>query len=203
MTDKKEARRLNILSQAAELFLERGYERTSMDEINTRLGCSKTTLYKYFPSKEELFADAIQSTISEQACNAFATIALLQDESQDLWQGLETFGISYLKLQLSPMMLNVNRVVIAEGERTGIGEMMYRRGPLRAWQEVGKYFQVAMDKGLMRQADTQLVAMQLKGLLESGMVDRRLRGAVLTVSDDEIQQQVFQAIDTFRRAYQA
>lgn len=47
---------LHILTEAAALFAERGYERTSMRELAERCGISKSLLYHHFADKEELYA---------------------------------------------------------------------------------------------------------------------------------------------------
>ncbi|SCX77667.1 transcriptional regulator, TetR family [Alkaliphilus peptidifermentans DSM 18978] len=41
------------------MFLEQGYKAVSMDTIASKAGISKMTIYKYFPSKEELFLKII------------------------------------------------------------------------------------------------------------------------------------------------
>ena len=45
----------NILSIAKKMFLTFGYEKTSMDKISKRAGISKSNLYNYFKSKDEIF----------------------------------------------------------------------------------------------------------------------------------------------------
>jgi AcrR family transcriptional regulator len=49
-----------ILQAAEEVLLEKGYYETSMDEIATRVGVSKGTIYLHFPGKEELVVAIIQ-----------------------------------------------------------------------------------------------------------------------------------------------
>jgi AcrR family transcriptional regulator len=48
-------RRREILDEAAELFASRGYPDTDTQVLADRLGVGKGTLYRYFPSKRELF----------------------------------------------------------------------------------------------------------------------------------------------------
>src|SRR3954453_8669492 len=50
-----ERRRPLVLDAAFELFLERGYEGTSMSAIAEALGVTKPVVYACYPSKEELF----------------------------------------------------------------------------------------------------------------------------------------------------
>jgi AcrR family transcriptional regulator len=51
----KEFHRKNIIETAKALFAERGIDRTSMDDIAKKAEYSKTTLYAYFKSKDEIF----------------------------------------------------------------------------------------------------------------------------------------------------
>ena len=54
-TRRKEARPAELMSAALDLFVERGFAATRLDEVAARAGVSKGTLYLYFSSKEELF----------------------------------------------------------------------------------------------------------------------------------------------------
>ena len=55
-----------VLRTAADLFRERGYRATTLDDIAARLGMSKASLYTYFHAKEEMLA-----AISRQTIEAF------------------------------------------------------------------------------------------------------------------------------------
>jgi len=50
----------HILDVAKQVFLELGYERTSMDVVATRAATSKRSLYAHFPTKEALFGACIE-----------------------------------------------------------------------------------------------------------------------------------------------
>src|SRR5882757_3504391 len=50
-----ERRRPQVLDAALELFLERGYEGTSMDAVARAAGVTKPVVYACFPGKDELF----------------------------------------------------------------------------------------------------------------------------------------------------
>ncbi|MGM1049097.1 MAG: TetR/AcrR family transcriptional regulator [Bacillota bacterium] len=54
-TDKAIRKRDLILDKAKELFIQRGYAATSMDELVRYIGVSKGSIYYHFKSKEELF----------------------------------------------------------------------------------------------------------------------------------------------------
>lgn len=52
---EKEQRRKQILEASEKLFLQKGYDNVTMDEIARECELSKGTLYLYYKSKEELF----------------------------------------------------------------------------------------------------------------------------------------------------
>jgi AcrR family transcriptional regulator len=59
-TRRKNARPAELLAAALDLFVERGYAATRLDDVARRAGVSKGTLYLYFESKEELFKAVIR-----------------------------------------------------------------------------------------------------------------------------------------------
>ncbi|MDF2545291.1 MAG: transcriptional regulator TetR family [Anaerosolibacter sp.] len=55
-----------LMEKAEELFFTMGYKRVTIDEIAAAAGISKMTIYKYFPSKEDLLIEVLIQ-ISERA----------------------------------------------------------------------------------------------------------------------------------------
>jgi AcrR family transcriptional regulator len=53
--------RERVLEHARQLFLDRGFSKVTIDEIASDLGISKKTLYKFYPSKEELLRASLHS----------------------------------------------------------------------------------------------------------------------------------------------
>jgi AcrR family transcriptional regulator len=60
---RKEARPAELMAAALELFVEKGFVGTRLDDVAARAGVSKGTLYLYFDSKEALFKAVIQEGI--------------------------------------------------------------------------------------------------------------------------------------------
>lgn len=60
-----EERREEIVQCACQLFLEQGYEKTTMKNVMDKLLIAKGTIYHYFGSKEELL-DAVIESIAEK-----------------------------------------------------------------------------------------------------------------------------------------
>ncbi|MCM2288276.1 MAG: TetR/AcrR family transcriptional regulator [Sulfuritalea sp.] len=60
---RKQARPAELMAAALELFVEKGFVGTRLEDVATRAGVSKGTLYLYFDSKEALFKAVIQEGI--------------------------------------------------------------------------------------------------------------------------------------------
>jgi AcrR family transcriptional regulator len=54
-----------ILDAAIDLFVDQGYEAMSIEGVAARAGVGKTTIYRRWPSKEDLVIDAIDELILE------------------------------------------------------------------------------------------------------------------------------------------
>ena len=66
---KGERRKLELLQIAYRLFLTRGYENTSVDEIIEEAGIAKGTYYYYFESKEQMLEEVIGMMIDKAKVN--------------------------------------------------------------------------------------------------------------------------------------
>ncbi len=66
---RKEARPGELLDAALDLFVEKGFSATRVEEVAARAGVSKGTLFLYFPSKEDLF----KAVVRENIANKFPT----------------------------------------------------------------------------------------------------------------------------------
>lgn len=72
---KGERRRQELLKIAYRMFIEKGYENTSIDEIIAEAGIAKGTYYYYFESKEATLEAVIDMMIEEEVGRAKEVIA--------------------------------------------------------------------------------------------------------------------------------
>ncbi|MBF6631631.1 MAG: TetR family transcriptional regulator [Comamonas sp.] len=56
----RQAKRQAVLSTAAQMFNERGFHATSLDDVAARLGVSKPTLYYYVKSKDQILLECVR-----------------------------------------------------------------------------------------------------------------------------------------------
>jgi len=76
---KMNSEKLKILDFCKSYFIENGFYKTTMDEIAVRLRMSKKTIYKYFPTKEDLVRETIIGFLEIQKDNISK---LVNDESK-------------------------------------------------------------------------------------------------------------------------
>jgi len=72
--------RAKILKHSQQKFHREGFYKTSMDEIASELRVSKKTIYKYFPSKDNL----LEEICSETSCGIMKNIDLILDSNEDV-----------------------------------------------------------------------------------------------------------------------
>lgn len=81
---RKEARPSELLAAALELFVEKGFASTRVEEVAKRAGVSKGTLFLYFSSKEELFKAVVRKNISGRYPEWNARFDAYQGSTADL-----------------------------------------------------------------------------------------------------------------------
>lgn len=81
---RKEARPSELTAAALDLFVEKGFAATRLDDVAARAGVSKGTLYLYFDSKETLFKAVVQEGIVPLLAAAEQQIAEYDGSSVDL-----------------------------------------------------------------------------------------------------------------------
>lgn len=89
---RKEARPGELLDAALELFVEKGFTATRVEEVAARAGVSKGTLFLYFPSKEELLKAVVRENISGRFSEWHAEFAAFEGSTADMLRhGLTTW----------------------------------------------------------------------------------------------------------------
>jgi AcrR family transcriptional regulator len=94
---RKDARPQELLEAALDLFVERGYAATRLEDVARRAGVSKGTLYLYYENKEELFKAVVRSSIVPVIGATEVSVAEFHGHSADLLRQLvlswwETLG---------------------------------------------------------------------------------------------------------------
>ncbi len=78
----RQARRLQLLGAAREVFVAQGYHAAAMDEIADRAGVSKPVLYQHFPGKLELYLALLDESVDALSATVRAALESTSDNKQ-------------------------------------------------------------------------------------------------------------------------
>jgi AcrR family transcriptional regulator len=201
MRVRTEKKRSEIVDIAAQVFLEEGYERASMSEIAGRVGGSKTTLYGYFKSKQELFVAVAFAQAEKQVAPAFEA---LQQDPADLRAALLRVGLALIGFLVSPEALATHRMVLSEAGRSDIGRQFYACGKQRGTEMISTFLEGASRSGRIRDCNFAVAAVHLLALIESEWLPPVLFGVAHSApSTAELLASTERAIEVFLAAYGA
>jgi len=111
--EEAERRHRTLLTTAFRLFLEKGWDGVSVDEISRQSGVAKGFIYARYADKGALFVEAIERLMAD----AVGTLHLAEPPPDDIEQGLFAFGRKLLDLVLTPEALAFHRQFVAEAGR--------------------------------------------------------------------------------------
>lgn len=102
-----------MLDAASELFINKGYERTSLSDILERSKGSRSTLYEQFGSKEGLLKAIIDHSLEgvREVLDGEEDIPELDED------GLVVLGLRFMYRVIEPTALGLFRLLVSEGHR--------------------------------------------------------------------------------------
>jgi TetR/AcrR family transcriptional repressor of mexJK operon len=111
---QQEQRHEELLDVALDIFLERGFEQTTMEEIAIQVGMSKRTVYARYDDKASLFKATVKRateryTVSRDAVEAVAT--------DDLEETLAAIARQRIANVATPVATKLQRILSAQSYR--------------------------------------------------------------------------------------
>lgn len=142
---KSNQKRKQILYTASELFLQQGYDRTSMDAVAKASEVSKQTVYSHFKNKDILYTAVIETKCEEYRIEE-ASICV---ETQAIEDILQNIALNFIQLLNDKRVIAMYSVVIGESKyNKHVAELFYDAGPLHSVNLVSQL--------LMKHPSTQL-----------------------------------------------
>lgn len=186
-----------IVAAALWLFLEKGFAKTSMEDIRTRSGVSKPTLYNHFKSKNELFRAAVEQMLTQRVDAVHQSF----DETVDFSQVLTDFGVRYLNHFMNTKFAAFVRLLIGQDDSGNILREAYDRHFNKNWRYISNYMARKILPEKLLPGGAWAAAMHFKGLLDSDIIFAKLSCYTESISDEEINVRVNNAVTVFCRAY--
>lgn len=154
---KASKRREIIMKTALELFMQNGYERTNMTDIVAISGGSLSSIYKFFDSKEGLFAAIIEDRISSFYDEMGKQLNL--PESVEIEEFLTRFGMAYLELFGRAETTALCRLVISEGYKNNkFGHIFSQKLMTKVEQRLVDFLSHDNIRGLFGDKDIEMLA---------------------------------------------
>jgi TetR/AcrR family transcriptional regulator, mexJK operon transcriptional repressor len=190
----QELRRSAFVTAAREAFFTHGYAGTTMSSIATVVGGSKTTLWSYFPSKQDLFVAVVDDLVETYG----AALEVPLDPHEPLEPALRRFAQSMMRIVTSPPIIDLHRLVTGEAGRfPELGALFYERGPRRGKLKLAAYLTEAMADGRVRAGDPHVAAQQFAVMCQSGAYQHMMLGLLPSHDDTAIAADIETAIATF------
>lgn len=199
-------KRRAILAAATEVFLQHGYLGASMDEVATKAGVSKQTVYKQFENKERLFAEIVLGTSDQLMDGLVQAYAETLDDATDAREGLRALARRLLDSLTASSVLQLRRLVIAEADRfPEVCGKWFTSGFENSLEALGVALTRLSERGLLRELeDPTLAAYQFAGLVMYKPMNRAMfAGTLAAPAVEELDKLADQATEVFLAAYGA
>lgn len=150
---RKQARPAELLAAALDLFVQRGFAATRLEDVAAQAGVSKGTLYLYFGSKETLFKSVIQQGILPALEEGETLFSQHQGNARSL---LEMLVLRWWALVGSTSLGGIPKLMIAEaGNFPEVAQYYYDNVIVRIRDLLRRVLQRGMASGEFRTLDVE------------------------------------------------
>ncbi|MCC6533989.1 MAG: TetR/AcrR family transcriptional regulator [Burkholderiales bacterium] len=148
---RKQARPAELLAAALDVFVERGFAATRLDDIALRAGVTKGTLYLYYDSKEDLLKAVVRAGMVPVVREAEAMVAHFTGSTAELMRNLAAVWWNAIG---ATRLSGIPKLVIAEAGNFPEVARLYHDEVIRPVSElIGRLLQRGMDSGEFRSVD--------------------------------------------------
>ena len=158
---RAEARPDEVLDAALDLFIEKGFAATKVEEIAARAGLSKGAVYLYFPSKEAILEGLVKRAVVPIANNALAIAENYVGDPRTVI----TMAMKQLAGHLSQdRVIAIPKLMMREMINFPEFAAMYRREVLdRVLPTIAGLLKRGMQEGYLRPVDPELTIRSIVG----------------------------------------
>jgi AcrR family transcriptional regulator len=152
---RKEARPAELIAAALEVFVERGFAATRLDDVAARAGVTKGTLYLYFKNKEDLLEAVVRAALVPVVREAESAVADFQGDTAALLRHL--VGVWWTAIGATTAS-GIPKLVIAEAGNFPHVSRLYFDEVIRPVGElIDRLLQRGVERGEFRPIDPQYV----------------------------------------------
>lgn len=189
-----QARRRAMLDAATELFLEKGFERTSLSDVVDRSKGSRSTLYEHFGSKEGL----LRAMVEEATARVWHAANWDDIPSAVSEDGLVEMGCRLVRAVTAPEAVAVFRIVVAEGHRVPeVATLFFDLGPRILKGQMAERLRLAQAEGILSGDAPETMAQVFFGTVIGDFHLRAALGVATDWDDAAVERHVRTAVRIF------
>ena len=149
---RKTARPQELLAAALDLFVERGFAATRLEDVAALAGVSKGTLYLYFTNKEELFKAVVRENVVPAIGEAESVIDGYQGHSVDLFRDIM---LGWWQRIGDTKLAGITKLIMAEsGNFPEVARFYQDEVMSRAERMIVRMLERGIARGEFRRVDT-------------------------------------------------
>jgi AcrR family transcriptional regulator len=191
---RAQARHQAILAAATQLFLEKGYERTSLSDVVALAKGSRSTLYDLFGNKEGL----LRAMVKDSCSQVWQTVEALTETSTAGEQELVELGTQFALAVLSPNAVAVYRIMIAEARHIpDMASFFFDLGPGIVKERISRWIQASRPEAKLDYEHADTMTSIFLGSLLGDFQHRVLIGLVESYPVEEVRARVQIAVKIF------
>lgn len=191
--EESERRKEEILRAATELFAENGFSDAITQALADRLGVGKGTIYRYFPSKRELFLAAADRVMRKLRERVLESVAGVEDGLEQMARGILAFLTFFAERPEYVEMLILERAQFKDRARPTYIE--HREVHVQRWREL---YGRLIAEGRMRDVPPERISDVVGNLIYGTMFTNYFAGPGKPVAEQarDILDIVFQGVLT-------
>ena len=159
--EEAEARDMRLLDVATRLFMERGFDGTSIDAVAEAAGVSKPTVYARYHDKRDLFAAVLRGRIRRWLAplSAAAEAQAIEGSPKSLKTTLHELSRHLVAYTLAPEAGALQRIMSAQAVQfPDLVKLANEEGWLRAVRGVSSILRQSAARGQIKVDDPELAA---------------------------------------------
>ena len=174
---RKSARPEEILQAALEVFTDRGFAATKLEDVARRAGVTKGTIYLYYENKEALFKALVRETIVPVIAKGEALAHSFTGTARDLFEQLVR---EYFRLVGDTPLSGIPRLMIAEaGNFPELARFYYEEVVTRGHRLMAGVLERGMKAGEFRRVDVAVATKLAMAPLMHAVVARKAFAACM------------------------
>jgi AcrR family transcriptional regulator len=170
-----------ILAAARKVFAVRGFSDATMDEIAAAAGIAKGTVYLYFPSKKDVYLEALKQGLTELRDRTRANMHAAK--------GIQARLQAFVRTRLEYAEANRDFIKIYHSEfgnltNAATCDSEFQQLYLQQAKELEKVLQSAMDSGEIRRLRSDFAAFIIYDMVRGVMTQRLLEWSTVPLEED-------------------